>query len=71
LEFYYYESIQIWGASVKDAEGIKNVYDVLQKVGYEDVLLVVSAMGKTTNALEVVIKDYLTSLQHCNPQFKK
>ena len=42
------------GASVKDAEGIKNVYDVLQKVGYEDVLLVVSAMGKTTNALEVV-----------------
>ncbi|MEY4433776.1 MAG: Lysine-sensitive aspartokinase 3 [Bacteroidota bacterium] len=46
------------GASVKDAEGIKNVYDVLQKAGYEDVLLVVSAMGKTTNALEVVIKNY-------------
>ncbi|WP_291097163.1 MULTISPECIES: aspartate kinase [unclassified Flavobacterium] len=46
------------GASVKDAEGIKNVYDVLQKVGYEDVLLVVSAMGKTTNALELVIKNY-------------
>ena len=46
------------GASVKDAEGIKNVYDVLQKVGYEDVLLVVSAMGKTTNALEMVIKNY-------------
>ena len=46
------------GASVKDAEGIKNVYAVLQKVGYEDVLLVVSAMGKTTNALEIVVKDY-------------
>jgi aspartate kinase len=46
------------GASVKDAQGIKNVYDVLQKVGYEEVLLVVSAMGKTTNALEVVIKNY-------------
>lgn len=46
------------GASVKDAEGIKNVYDVLKKVGYEDVLLVVSAMGKTTNALELVIKNY-------------
>lgn len=46
------------GASVKDAAGIKNVYDVLQQVGYEDVLLVVSAMGKTTNALEVVIKNY-------------
>jgi aspartate kinase len=46
------------GASVKDAVGIKNVYDVLQKAGYEDVLLVVSAMGKTTNALELVIKNY-------------
>jgi aspartate kinase len=46
------------GASVKDAQGIKNVYSVLQTSGYEDVLLVVSAMGKTTNALEVVIKNY-------------
>jgi aspartate kinase len=46
------------GASVKDADGIKNVFDVLQKVGHDDVLLVISAMGKTTNALEVVIKDY-------------
>jgi aspartate kinase len=46
------------GASVKDANGVRNVYDVLQKVGYNDVLIVVSAMGKTTNALEVVIKDY-------------
>ncbi len=46
------------GASVKDAEGIKNVYDVLQKVGHDDVLLVISAMGKTTNAMEVVVKNY-------------
>ncbi|MDI1254639.1 MAG: aspartate kinase [Flavobacterium sp.] len=46
------------GASVKDAAGIKNVYEVLQQVGYEDVLLVVSAMGKTTNALEIVIRNY-------------
>ena len=46
------------GASVKDAAGIKNVYSVLQTAGYEDVSLVVSAMGKTTNALELVIKNY-------------
>lgn len=43
---------------MKDADGIKNVLDVLQKVGHDDVLLVISAMGKTTNAFEVVIKDY-------------
>lgn len=46
------------GASVKDAEGIRNLHSVLQTVGFEDVLLVVSAMGKTTNALEIVIKNY-------------
>lgn len=46
------------GASVKDAAGIRNVYEVLQVAGYEEVLLVVSAMGKTTNALEVVIRNY-------------
>lgn len=46
------------GASVKDADGVKNVLDVLQKVGHEDVLVVISAMGKTTNALEIVIKNY-------------
>jgi aspartate kinase len=46
------------GASIKDAEGIRNVHNVLQTVGFEDVLLVISAMGKTTNALEVVIKNY-------------
>jgi len=46
------------GASVKDAEGIKNVLNVLQKVGHQDLLIVISAMGKTTNALEIVIKNY-------------
>ena len=46
------------GASVKDANGIKNVYQVLQQVGHDDVMLVISAMGKTTNALEVVIANY-------------
>ena len=46
------------GASVRDANGIKNVFSVLQTAGYQDVLLVVSAMGKTTNALETVVAAY-------------
>ncbi|MCL9806489.1 aspartate kinase [Flavobacterium amniphilum] len=54
------------GASVRDAAGVKNVFDVLQKVGYEEVLLVVSAMGKTTNALEVVIKNYFEKSSQLN-----
>ncbi|NMH89109.1 aspartate kinase [Flavivirga algicola] len=46
------------GASVKDAVGVKNIASVLQKVGYTNTLIIVSAMGKTTNALEIVIKSY-------------
>lgn len=46
------------GASVKDADGVKNVTQVIQKVGQENTLLVISAMGKTTNALELVIQLY-------------
>jgi len=47
------------GASVKDAEGVKNVSLVLETQGFENCLLVVSAMGKTTNALEKVVQNYL------------
>ncbi|GAA4938429.1 aspartate kinase [Algibacter agarivorans] len=46
------------GASVKDAKAVRNLASVLQKIGYKNTLVVVSAMGKTTNALEVVIKNY-------------
>ncbi len=47
------------GASVKDADGVKNVLRVLQGEGTGEKLVVISAMGKTTNALEEVVKDYL------------
>ena len=47
------------GASVKDAASVKNVATVLQKEGHKDVLVVVSAMGKTTNALESIVATYL------------
>ena len=49
------------GASVKDAQGVKNVLRVLQSTGTSNKVVVVSAMGKTTNALEVVIHDYLNT----------
>lgn len=46
------------GASVKDAESVKNVAVVLESQGFEKCLLVVSAIGKTTNALEKVVEYY-------------
>jgi aspartate kinase len=46
------------GASVKDAAGIKNLTAIVSKE--KDVLtVVVSAFGKTTNALEIVLKTWL------------
>ncbi len=47
------------GASVKDANGVKNVVRVLEKTGFSDLIIVISAMGKTTNALEKVVELYL------------
>ncbi len=52
------------GASVKDASGVKNVVEVLRQVGHENTLIVVSAMGKTTNALEEVIRCYFHDKEH-------
>lgn len=46
------------GASVKDALGVKNLEAVLRKVDCGNSLIVVSAMGKTTNALETVLDNY-------------
>ncbi len=46
------------GASTKDADGIKNVVSVLEQTGEKNLVIVVSAMGKTTNSLEEVISSY-------------
>ena len=46
------------GASVKDAAGVINILSVLKHTGFSETLIVVSAMGKTTNALEKVVKNY-------------
>ena len=54
------------GASVKDAESVKNVAKVLNSQGFEKCLLVVSAMGKTTNALEKVVEYYFKKEDYQN-----
>lgn len=44
------------GASIKDAASMKNVANILLQYKGDPIVIVVSALGKTTNALEVVIK---------------
>lgn len=46
------------GASVKDAASVKNVTQILQSEGTENTVVVISAMGKITNAFEEVIDAY-------------
>ena len=46
------------GASVKDSAGVKNIIKVLNSVGFENTLIVVSALGKSTNTLEKIIDQY-------------
>ena len=43
------------GASVKTAEAIRNVALILQKHQNEEIVVILSAMGKMTNALEEVV----------------
>ena len=43
------------GASVKNAEGVRNVEKIV-RMAEDDLMVVVSAMGKTTNALERVVE---------------
>ena len=46
------------GASVKDANAVKNVAKVLGGYANDNLLVVISAMGKTTNLLEKLLDAY-------------
>ena len=46
------------GASVRSAEGIRNIVRILSGVN-DHLFIVVSAMGKTTNAMEIVLDHFM------------
>lgn len=48
------------GASVKDAAGVRNVAKIIQQEANDNVTVIISAMGKITNAFEEVIDAYYT-----------
>lgn len=48
------------GASVKDAEGVINLSRIITQHSDKDILVVVSAMGKMTNALENLCNAYVS-----------
>ncbi len=59
------------GASVKDADGVKNLASIVQSHGTNQILIVISAMGKITNKLEELTKAYINGDEHCNAIFEE
>lgn len=55
------------GASVKDAESVRNSAKIISKYKGEALLVVISAMGKTTNLLEKLTREYYN---HTGLQFQ-
>ena len=56
------EVYKFGGASVKDASAIRNVSKILKAATQRPLVIVVSAMGKTTNSLEAIIKAHYEDL---------
>lgn len=52
------------GASVKDADAVRNIKKILDNDDCSDLLLVISAMGKTTNAIEKALNDFRENNGH-------
>jgi len=46
------------GASVKDAKGVRNLQRIIEKYKDKNLLVVISAVGKTTNLLERILDAY-------------
>ena len=46
------------GASIKDVSSINNILKIISSYHEDRLVIVVSAMGKTTNALEIVVDNY-------------
>ncbi len=59
------------GASVKDADGVKNLTRIVQSHGSNQILIVISAMGKITNKLEDLTKAYLNGDENCHILFEE
>ncbi|MGB4774220.1 MAG: aspartate kinase [Daejeonella sp.] len=65
------EVYKFGGASVKDAEGVINLAKIIALNNKEPLLIVVSAMGKTTNALEKLADAYVSQSNNLYKLFEE
>lgn len=54
------------GASVKDHHGVINLFNIVKLLKLKKTVIVISAMGKTTNAFEKVVNAYFNDLDQIN-----
>ena len=59
------------GASVKDAQAIRNVGAIIQNHSKDRIFVVVSAIGKTTNALEKIVVASIQNVHFAKQAFNK
>ena len=59
------------GASVKNAEAVINIASILNTYRKEKLVIVVSAMDKTTNAMEVIAAAHYKQNKTATDQLKK
>ncbi|WP_374950654.1 aspartate kinase [Mucilaginibacter sp.] len=59
------------GASVKDAQGVINLGNIVKSYPADQLVVVVSAMGKTTNALERLTNAYVNGTEDVHEVFEE
>lgn len=65
-----YQVFKFGGASVKSAEAVRNVADILNRYSGQKLMVVISAMAKTTNELEKLLSAYRNKLAHSQQIFE-
>ena len=52
------------GASIKDCKSIKRLTNIIRNDNCDKIILIVSAMGKTTNSMEDLVLSYTKSFKN-------
>jgi aspartate kinase len=62
--------LKFGGASVKDAASVKNVANIIRRYPQDQMIVVISAMGKVTNMLEDLVRSYFHKDRQKQKHFK-
>jgi len=63
-----YESFQVWRCECKQFERIENVKNIIKQYGEEELMIIISAIGKNHQCIGKVVKHIMPGEKktHCN-----